>query len=287
MRFADLASLAGLVACLALPGLSSMAAQDATAAAIGSDHAQLITGQPFTGIKYARRVRVLPDGKLQFVRNERYPTRIARDADGRLMMQVLQADPLSPECHWLDTPVPPVCPDWSVFVIDPVAHKVTHWGEGEMAYHGGVDFPLTLVRQEDAADSTAALPALKPDFTDEDGKMSTVDLGDRVIDGITAHGVRWTLLYDVNQDGQPVQRTRIHEVWTSREMQLIVRVIDGDPGGEETMWGLEKISLSPDAVLFRPPDDYEMEHRKSDGMGATHHGFVDADFEALQGWFTE
>lgn len=281
MKITGLGLIAGLAVALALPCLS----QDAPAAT--TEASSLIVGHPFTAIKYARQFKVLPGGKLQFLRNDHYPVRIARDADGRLMMQVLKTDPENPECHWLDTLVPPVCPSWHIFVIDPVANKVTHWIEGELGNHGAVDFPLTQARLQDAVDSTTALPSLKPDFTDEDGKMSTADLGDRTIDGLAAHGTRWTLLYDVNQDGQAVERTRIHEVWTSQQMQLIVRVIDGDPYGEETIWGLEKISLNPDPALFRPPDDYQMEHRKSDGLAETHHGFVDEDFEALQEWFAQ
>jgi hypothetical protein len=121
MKVAGCGRIAGLVLGVALAGCSYVGAQDAPATAPSSP---LITGHPFTAIKYARRVKVLQDGKLQFIRNERYPVRIARDADGRLMMQVLNGDPESPECHWLDTLVPPVCPDWGVFVIDPVAHTV-------------------------------------------------------------------------------------------------------------------------------------------------------------------
>ena len=40
---------------------------------------------------------MLPDGKLHFIRNERYPTRIARAADGRIMMQYLDDD-IPSEC---------------------------------------------------------------------------------------------------------------------------------------------------------------------------------------------
>ena len=123
---------------------------------------------------------------------------------------------------------------------------ITHWNEGERHGPDAVDFPLTEARLEEAVELTTTLPGFGPDFTDEDGKMTTVDLGDGEIEGVVAHGVRWTLRYDANEDGQTVPRTRIHEVWTSAAMQLIIRVIDGDPKGEESIWGLEKISLSPD-----------------------------------------
>lgn len=265
MKITGFAPLAAFFALIALPHPTLLAAQDAPAAAQGTNAAAslitrhpLITGHPFSAIKYARRFRVLRDGKLQFLRNERYPTRIARDADGRLMMQVIRTDDLGPECDRLDLLVPPVCPAWRDFVIDPVAHTVTHWGEGEMSGGGAVDFPLTEARLEQAEDSTSVLPGLGPDFTDEDGRVSKVDLGEWEVEGIPAHGVRWTLRYDENQDGRAVHRTRIHEVWASAEMQLIVRVIDGDPYGKETVWGLEKVSLSPDPALFRPPDGYEI-----------------------------
>jgi len=83
----------------------------------------------------------------------------------------------------------------------------------------------------------------------------------------------------MNQDGQIMQRTRIHEVWASAEMQIIVRVIDGDPNGEETVWGLEKISLAPDGALFRPPEGYDMTHREYSDLWAA------GDFEKLKTWF--
>jgi len=284
MRFVELAPLAGLVALLSLPGFSPVAAQDATAATVGGGQARLITGQPFIAIKYARRVKVLPDGGLRFIRNERYPTRIARDANGRLMMQVIHSDDLLPECDRLDLPVPPVCPAWRISVFDPVAHTVTHWIEGERAGPGAADFPFIESRLEEAAAATSTLPTLEPDFTEEDGEVSNADLGDRTIEGVRVHGARWTLQYDTNQDGQTVHRKRIHEVWTSREMQLIVRVTDGDPSGEETVWGLEKVSLVPDASLFHPPDAYG----PPNGYG-THHNTSDLgcaeDFEDLKSWF--
>jgi hypothetical protein len=115
-----------LVVAMALARNPCLPAQDAPTVADSSETSPLIVGHPFTAINYARRVKVLPDGKLQFIRNQRYPTRIARDADGRLMMQGIHSDQLQSECDRLDLPVPPVCPSWDVIVIDPVAHTVTH-----------------------------------------------------------------------------------------------------------------------------------------------------------------
>jgi hypothetical protein len=255
-------------------------AQDAPPPAPHGNPPQLIVGHPFSAIKFARRIRVLPNGKQQFLRNLRYPTQIARDSDGRLMMQVIHTDDLAPECDRLDLLQPPPCPGWGVFVIDPVAHKVTHWADGELASRTAVDFPLTPARLHAAAESTSTLPDLPPAFTAQDGAPTTADMGDRDIEGIQAHGVRWTLHYDANQDNRVVHRTRIHEVWTSASMQLVVRVIDGDPAGEETVRGLEKISQAPSPTLFRPPDGFRMQHQLNDQ-------YTDDDFENLKSWFEE
>jgi hypothetical protein len=61
-------------------------------------------------------------------------------------------------------------------------------------------------------------------------------------------------------------------------MKLIVRVIDGDPNGIETIWGLEKVSMHPDPAEFRAPAGYELQHQIS-GVWAKN------DFEYLQTWF--
>jgi len=240
----------------------------------------LVVGHPFSAIKYARRVKVLSDGKVQFIGNERYPTRIARDSDGRLMMQMIDSDDLQPECDHLELVVPPVCPAWSVLAIDPVARSIAHWPEGELAGHIWIDFPLSEAHLEEMAHDTGDLPDVPPDFSDNDGKVSKVDLGDQVVEGVAVHGVRWTLRYEAKRDSETIQRTRIHEVWTSAEMKLIVRVVDGDPHGVEIMWGLRKISLSADPALFQPPADYQLQHDKS-GKSTIH------DFEYLETWFSK
>jgi hypothetical protein len=287
MRIVPFGLFSSLVVAMAFARNPCLLAQDAPAVGASNEASGLIVGHPFSAIKYARRVKVLPDGKLRFLRNERYPDRIARDADGRLMMRTTELA----ECYQQDLPVPPVCPVWSVFVIDPVAHLITHWPEGERSGHVAVDFPLSEARLEEAVKLTTTLPGVGPDFTDEDGKVSEVDQGDGEIEGVAVHGMRWTLRYDANQDGQTVRRTRIHEVWTSADMQLIIRVIDGDPKGEESIWGLEKISLSPDAALFQPPDGFEIQHRTPEQLRrwGTKEGELDDfskyDFEDLKTWF--
>jgi len=232
-----------------------------------------VPAQSFSAIKYAKRVRVLPGGKLRFLKNERYPTKVARDSKGRIMMQFLDSEERSTECDDLRLLAPPPCPSWTVFVIDPNAHTVAHWTEGERGAHIVVDMPIADSNLERAIQSTSDLPPLPAGFTSDEGEVKTVDLGRRVMDGVVAHAVRTTL---ESRDSHRV--TRIHEVWIAAESNLIVRVVDGDPNGIETVWGLEKVTLHPDPALFRAPEGYERQHQASDVWAMQ-------DFEQLQTWF--
>lgn len=174
--------------------------------------------------------------------------------------------------------IPPACPSWDVFVIDPGSRLVTHWPDGELAAHVAVDMPLSQEHLELAARLTSEIPNQEPEPDTDATRVSKEDLGDRVIDGIRAHGLRTTITYPVGHSRNQVPTSRIHELWISPELKLIVRAIDGDPNGVERIWGLEKISLEPDPSLFVPPDGYEMQHQKSDT-------WAEQDFEELKSWF--
>ena len=280
MRNLAISTLSALA--LAMPLLSSapVAAQEGTETATesGDNHLNApLVGRAFSATKYARLVKVLPDGKLHFIRNERYPTRIARAADGRIMMQYLDDD-IPSECDRPTMRIPPPCPYWNVFVIDPNSHRVSHWPEGELGAHVWVDFPLSPERLELAVRLTTEMPTLEPEPDTDATSVNKEDLGDREIYGIRAHGVRTTITYRVGHEGSKVPTIQIYELWIVPEMNLIVRVIDGDPHGLERIWGLEKISLQPDTSLFLPPDGYEMQHSKAEWGPVP-------DFEELESWF--
>jgi hypothetical protein len=272
-----LGTLAIALTLVCVPFAAGQEGQEAATESGGNLVKAPVVGRAFSATKYAKLVSVLPDGKRHFIRNERYPTRVARAADGRIMMQSF-GDDVSSECDRPTMRIPPPCPYWNVFVIDLSSHLVTHWSDGEFAAQIAVDFPLSQERLELAARLTSEMPNLGPDPDTDATKMSKEDLGDRVIDGIRARGVRTTITYPVGHSGSKVPTALIHELWIAPEMNLIVRVIDGDPHGLERIWGLEKISLQPDPSLFLPPHGYGMQHQKSD-WGAYH------DFEELESWF--
>lgn len=112
--------------------------------------------------------------------------------------------------------IPPPCPAWSVFVIDPVAYTVIHWVEGELADHTAISFPLIQSRLEEAVAVTTQLPDLPPGFSAEDGEVNTLDLGNKEVEGILAHGVRTELHRKKSDSPEGAHLTRIHEVWIHR-----------------------------------------------------------------------
>lgn len=93
--------MVGLMVVLAVSNVHATQDQNSPANSLDGTASTTIValaGHPFSAVKYARTIRVLPGGKQQFIRNERYPIRIARDSAGRLMMQKIYSDDLNPEC---------------------------------------------------------------------------------------------------------------------------------------------------------------------------------------------
>ena len=127
-RIAILGTLTFAIPLFCVPSVAGQEGTETAAESGGNRVIAPMVGGAFSAIKYARLVTVLPNGKRHFIRNERYPSRIARNADGRIMMQIM--DEISSECDRPTMRIPPPCPSWSVFVIDPNSRLVTHWPDG-------------------------------------------------------------------------------------------------------------------------------------------------------------
>jgi len=278
-----MAGLAAVWIVLAVVSAQSGAAQDnepAAAAAPTDANPGVVKGEPFSATKYSRRVKNLPDGKQQFLRNEHYPVKIARDSEGRVRIEIVELPNV--ECDKPEMLVPPPCPSWGVLVFDPISGTVTHWPEGEIGAHVSVTLIPSPSQIAEAEDSTSNLPA-QSGMTAEDGaEMTTQSLGSKDIDGISAIGVRTTSVIAAGHFGSKDPIVRIHEVWTSAEMKLVVKIIDGDPNGDETISGLDHVSLAPGAALFQPPEGYEIQVRNEPKFLGTG---LEGDLHQMAEWF--
>lgn len=245
----------------------------------GSNAQGAVQRKPFSAVSFMREVKVLSDGNHQFIRNLRYPIRLARDPAGRVRLDVV----LNPdaECNEMELLAPPVCSEWSVVIFDPHTQTVTHWVDGERGYHGPVVIKLRPSQLEDGEHSTAAMPAQPKSDSFDDPDTTFEKLGDREIQGILATGTRVTNTHWIDQAGSRIRKIYIHEVWTSEPMQLVVRIVDGDPSGEEVIAGLEHVSLKYDPTLFKLPQGYPV--RQTDKAQ-----FADEDVSTvIASWFVQ
>jgi hypothetical protein len=235
----------------------------------------IVIDRPFSAVRYSRRVRIMPDGKPKFIKNERYPVQLGRDGDGRVLLQAVE---VSPECDQPLMKKPPPCPVWAVEVLDLAAKTAIHWLEGEIAHRTAIAIPLTQSQVDASIISTSSMPEYPPSFDKEAANVSTTNLGEKVIDGVRASGFRTTAIFPAGRIGNANPVTRIHEVWRSADLVLVVRVVDGDPLGYETISGLENISLQPAPSIFQPPPGYEVQRRTSFDFG-------DMDVQRIADWF--
>jgi hypothetical protein len=227
------------------------------APASGKDTSSAVAGQPFSAIKYVRRIEILPDGK-QVIRNERPIIRLARDAEGRVRVEG-ELNPI-PECDQMGSLALLNCPVKNVIVFDPVARTITHWPEGERAGHGASIIKLSPVEFEDAAESTLAVQEDASEPPSDEGEVVTEDLGQKVIEGVLTTGVRTTRTLSAGSSADRTPSKIIREVWTAAEKKLIMKIVAGDPRKEVTVTGLEHFSTDPDPALFHPPAGYQVNY---------------------------
>ena len=112
---------------------------------------------------------------------------------------------------------------------------------------------------EAVATKTPSAPAARTNAISKE--TATEDLGTAVIDGLEAHGKRYTTTTPIGAAGndQPLVSTR--ETWwaDTHSIGMSVREFNNDPVNGKYTRELVKLSLEePDPALFEPPDGYEI-----------------------------
>ncbi len=141
-------------------------------------------------------------------------------------------------------------------MFDPVTETIINWVGGGGTHITGIS-QLTPAEVTELYEITSGLHLLDSAPDDEaTSAVTTSRISERrTLMALEANGVRTTSAYPPGYSGNKLPITRIHEVWTSSDLNMVVRVIDGDPNGEETISGLEKVSLQPDPTLFQAPEN--------------------------------
>lgn len=236
----------------------------------------VIRDQPFSALRYVRTFAVEADGTRRFLRNERYPIRIARNAAGCLRVDYVEN--LDDACAQLNVLVPAPCSDRLVAVFDLAQAVVTHWSEGERGYPGQAVIALTPSQVEDAKRDTSEVPMPPTGIPPDESDLRVEVLGEKVIEGLRVIGIRETRTVRVDTSRPPLQT--IHEVWVSPKLKLVAQVIDGDSSKQLTIAGLDDIRRQVDESLFQPLPGYPARFDPKDTEE-----FGKEDLRVLSFWF--
>ncbi len=103
--------------------------------------------------------------------------------------------------------------------------------------------------------SALAVSASRPAHS----KPEVQDLGLTTIQGVEAHGQRFTYTTPTGEIGNDRPLVRTQEVWRATDFNLLLREITDDPRIGATTKELVNLSLSePEMTTFQPPDGYEV-----------------------------
>lgn len=98
----------------------------------------------------------------------------------------------------------------------------------------------------------AVANGLKPQFKNE-------DLGTQTMEGLMVQGRRTTVTYPAGSMGNDRDITNVSEIWTNKELRLMILQTHSDPRNGETTIKIENLSRTqPDPNLFLPPPDYKV-----------------------------
>jgi hypothetical protein len=251
--------------------------RDDPAAAI--NHSQRQASPAFSAEKFARVVRITPDGK-ELVLSERRPAKLARSAEGQIRVEDVSIDE---DCSRSEKS-PYACSFSEITLFNPAPQTVTHWGERSNYGHEAVILQITPSRAKEIEEDTATMPDESGSLDTEGTIVSTQNLGQKTIEGISATGFRTTTSLPARTRGNKDTITTIHEVWTSTQMNLVVKVIDGDPNKKLTIHGLDHVSFSPAPSLFQIPDDYELQDRRASTYSDQ---YAEPDMSQYAAWFVK
>jgi hypothetical protein len=203
-----------------------------------------VVGEPFTAVQNHETRRTLTDGTT--IAHKGHHS-IARDAEGRVHVELRMVQGLDGK------------PDEVVvFVMDPVAHTLTTWVANapnqtkEAAVFKipvqGLLPPATAASMNPSSQSTGPQPVITAE-----------DLGTQSINGLEVTGKRTTTIVPAGRAGNSAPIIKVHEVWTSPDMQLVIKQHWTDPRSGEKTVELDNIARSnPDPSLFHAPADYRV-----------------------------
>jgi hypothetical protein len=204
-----------------------------------------VVGQPYSAVQVHSTTRTLADGST--VSHQGHHS-VARDTAGRVHVELRLANGRNGQ------------PDQvMVFVMDPVAHTLTTWISGAPGRPKTASV-LKIPQGQAAAPPVRTTAPIDPSEAARPRPIvTTEDLGTESIQGLDVSGQRTTTIVPPGRSGNSAPITKTYEVWTSPELQLVVKQRWRDPRTGERTVELKNISRAdPDPAFFRAPPDYEV-----------------------------
>jgi hypothetical protein len=199
-----------------------------------------VIGQPYSAVQVRHISRKLADGTT--ISHQGHHS-VARDSQGRVRVErrMAQGQNGGPDVV-------------TVFVLDPVAHSFATWVQGEK---GGTKTAM-VVKLPAGQQQARPVPART---ADEPGRpqpiVTTEDLGTDTIQGLPVTVSKTTTIVPVGRSGNDAPITKTHEVWTSPDLNLVMKEQWEDPRSGEMTVELDDFSRAePDPALFHAPAGY-------------------------------
>jgi hypothetical protein len=229
-----------------------------------------VLGAPYSAEAVSESVQVLADGN-RIVR--RSASRVYRDGKGRT-----RREELGPDGQVLTIAISDPASGTS-FLFDPAVNIARRTGVAtfisEAGFFGGTTpkKEITLTISPDAkahaelkAAQEAELKAMQQAAAAAHAELKAAqeaelkamqhkeDLGEQVMEGVTAKGIRTTTVIPAGATGNEQPITVTSEEWFSTDLKVLVMTKHADPRSGETTYRLTDISRGePDASLFDLP----------------------------------
>ena len=235
---------------------------------------KLVAGAPYTAEAATESIQVLADGN-RIVR--RTTARVYRDGKGRTRRETLGPDG-EVRSIVINDPA-----SGKSFAIDPGTNTVHDTGlatfttisdEGKLKVAQGMELKAAHLSAEDKdavkvkiareveqkvaqqvhVSSAGAMTWVVSDHASQAAASKKEDLGQRVIEGVTAKGTRTTTEIAAGAIGNELPIAVIGEEWVAVDLKVLVMTKHADPRTGETTYRLTGIIRGePDPSLFEPP----------------------------------
>jgi hypothetical protein len=226
-------------------GILSLSAMGQPVQPVPSQGRVELLNEPFSADAVTTSVRTLADGT--HITRQTMTVKMYRDSAGRSRSDRI------PGKFMEGQPAPPT----TILISDPIAGYSYVFDTANKIAHRA---PFKSVRTDVPSDAPpprvqAPVPVannLKPQF-------KTEDLGTQTMEGLVVQGRRTTVTYPAGSMGNDRDITNVSEIWSNKELRLMILQTHSDPRNGETTTKMENLSRTqPDPSLFMPPPDYRI-----------------------------